>query len=250
MVSVMLLTVSLMTVALLMVRSSSRELQQAGALVQRERALMAAQATIDLGSARIRQEIATGGDDATQVLSVHLTGFNANATPICDDITKDCIPGEGAGTPNTGQRNRILTGNSDCAGRPCMRPGAVAELRNQGDAVVPWVEVRLADLIAGGDPDAVVTLWIRNNTSDALAASDGVTAHWTEDRDARVMMTAMATVNNTTVAIEQEMTFAPGVGLPVNNMATPDEGYGAGHNNDNASVQVCAENYVGYQEDP
>jgi hypothetical protein len=52
MVSVMLLTVSLLTVAVLVVRSSNRGVSQANALVARERALMAAQAAIELGAAQ------------------------------------------------------------------------------------------------------------------------------------------------------------------------------------------------------
>ncbi len=244
MVSVMLLTVSLMTVALLVVRSSSRELKQAGALVQRERALLAAQATLDLASARYRRLIENVAD-VSAVFSGHLVGQFANSTGICDDIEKDCIPGEGD-VPRTGQRNTELTGNSQCAGRPCMRPGAVVVLPGSDDAApIPWVNTPLAGLIAGGDADAAVSLWIRNNTADALRYRDtDPGAHWTQDRDSRVVLTAMATVNNTTVAVEQEISFAPGPGLPINNMATPDEGYGGGHNNDNASIRICEDDFL------
>src|SRR5690242_12076487 len=75
MVSVLLLTVSLMTVAVLTIRSSNREIAQANALVARERGLMAAQATVELGAAQLRQAINQGGS-ATVVINQALTGYN------------------------------------------------------------------------------------------------------------------------------------------------------------------------------
>src|SRR5262249_37909596 len=75
MVSVLLLTVSLMTVAVLVVRASNREIAQANALVARERGLMAAQATIELGAAQLRHSINQGGS-ASVVINQALTGYN------------------------------------------------------------------------------------------------------------------------------------------------------------------------------
>ena len=107
MVSVMLLTVSLLTVAVLVVQSSQRELQQASALVARERATMAAQATIDLGMAHIRQK--TEADDLW--MDAALVGLNPAGDPEQrEDVTKDCIPGTGTAHA-TGQRNSALAPN-------------------------------------------------------------------------------------------------------------------------------------------
>lgn len=247
MVSVMLLTVSLLTVAVLVVRSSNREVSQANALVSRERAMMAAQATIELGVAQYREQIDLSGD-AGLVIDTALLGQNQANQSECTSVYDDCIPG-GLGAsdvPATGQKNRWVTGKSDCAGRPCMRQGAVARLPDVDANEVQWVNVPLRNLLEGADAEARVSLWIRNNTADAVDSEKG--GDWTADSDGRVVLTAMATIRNTTVAIEQEFALSPGDQTSLWNMSSPDVGYGGGHNNDNVMADVCVENFLGYEE--
>lgn len=248
MVSVMLLTVSLLTVAVLVVRSSQREVQQANAMVARERALMAAQAAIELGAAQYRQAMEI---DPTTTLDLALAGYNPSGDPtVCSSVDQDCIPGGGGdpSVPATGQRNRYVTGKSDCAGRPCMRQGAIARLADSQGVIVDWSQVPMRDILVGGDPEVRVSLWVRNNSADALDQSGG--ASWIDDQDGRVVLTAMATLRNTTVAVEQEFVIGPPTSAAPWSMTTPDTGYGAGHNNDNTIADVCQQNYLGYQEAP
>ena len=248
MVSVLLLTVSLMTVAVLVVRSSNREVTQANALVARERAMMAAQATVDLGAAQLRDAVNQGGDIQV-VINEALMGFNPGGdASVCTSVFEDCIPGGGgqADVPATGQKNRWVTGKSDCAGRPCMRQGALARLPDAGGNKIDWVQVPLRDLLENADPEARVSLWIRNNSADAIDSGNG--GSWTADSDNRVVLTAMATIRNTTVAVEQEYILGAGTDKQAWSMASPDAGYGGGHNNDNVMADVCIENFLGYQE--
>jgi hypothetical protein len=249
MVSVMLLTVSLLTVAVLVVRSSNREVSQANALVARERALMAAQSAIELGAAQYRQAINQAGSPQV-VLNAALIGYNNPGNQaVCASVFEDCVPGGNgdANVPATGQKNRWVTGKSDCAGRPCMRQGAIAFLPDAQGAQTNWAQVPLRNLLEGADSEAVVTVWIRNNAADAIDTGDG-SGSWTADSDGRVVMTAMATIRNTTVAIEQEFALAPGSAQKAWSMASPDVGYGGGHNNDNVMADVCIENFLGYEE--
>lgn len=243
MVSVMLLTVSLLTVGVLVMKSSHREVTEAGALVARERAMMSAQAAIDLAAAHIREELRNTGGDPASWLDPQFSGYAPQAAPeVCDDPFKDCIPGQGADVPLTGQKNQLLTNKSDCSGRPCMRQGAVVRLPDADLNEVDWAQVPMADLLDNADPEARVTVWIRNNTSDVLG--ENAVGTWLNDADGRIVLTAMATLRNTTVAIEQELVVAPGqVAVPWQ-MQSPDLAYGGGHNNDNATVDVCRENYA------
>lgn len=244
MVSVMLMTVSLLTISVLMIRSSKRELNQANAIVARDRALEAARATTQLGAAHLRRMI-DAEQSAQTVINDALVGYNSPGDPsACLSIFEDCVPGGGSAT---GVRNRALTGKSDCAGRACMRQGAIARLPDASGVSINWVQVPLRGLLAGADSEARVTLWVRNNGIDALAGDGG--GSWVEDGDGRVVLTALATVRNTTIAVEQEFVLAPGTGLSPWNMSTPDIGYGGGHNNDNVVAAVCIENFAGYQED-
>lgn len=247
MVSVMLLTVSLLTVAVLVVRSSNREVSQANALVARERALMAAQAAVELGAAQLRVAIGQAGSPQA-VLDPILQGYNnPGDSSACVSIYEDCIPGGNgnASVPATGQKNRFVTGRSDCAGRPCMRQGAIARLPDAQGVPVDWVQVPLRNLLEGADAEARVTLWIRNNAADAIDSDNG--GSWTNDTDGRVVLTAMATLRNTTIAVEQEYSLSPGNAKAAWSMESPDVGYGGGHNNDNVMADVCIENFVGYQ---
>jgi hypothetical protein len=234
MVSTMMLTVSLTTLGLLAVRSSVREVSQAGGLVARERALMAAQAAVDLASARYMWAQENGQ------LDQHLQGFNAQGGQ-CTDPCGDCIPD--AANIATGQRNDILAGQSvGCGGRACMRQGAVAQLPDANLATVNWCDVPLRDLVPAGDAEARVSVWVRNNSADALGA--GGSGLWDDDGDGRVVVTAMATVRNTQVTIEQEVLLSIGGGTSTVPPQTPDEGYGGGHNNDNSAVAICTDEYV------
>lgn len=248
MVSVMLLTVSLLTVATLVVRSSNREVSQANALVGRERALMAAQTAVEFGAAQYRRAINQAGSAAT-VINGALAGFNIPADQsVCASVFEDCIPGGNADpqVPATGQRNRWVTGKSDCAGRPCMRQGAIARLPDADGNPIDWVQVPLRNLLPGADSEAKVSLWIRNNAADALDGSAG--GSWTTDGDGKVVLTAMATIRNTTVVVEQEYSLTPSDNLQAWSMTSPDVGYGGGHNNDNVMADVCVEKFLGYSQ--
>lgn len=245
MVSVMLLTISMLTVAALIVRSSSRRATQASAWMAREKAMMAAHSAVDLAAAQFRRQIVgLEGNEDDEILSDALRGYNAppNANVCQRDLSGDrppdydCIPGSGDDSPTTGQRNHVLGGNSDCAGRPCMRPGAVVRLPAADFEPRDWSEIPLAELVQGGDPEARVSVWVRNNTSEAIG---GGTGSWVSDSDNRIVITAMATVRHTTVAIEQEFLIKPpSTAVPLV-PPTPDEGYGGGHNGDNTAVIVC-----------
>jgi Tfp pilus assembly protein PilX len=232
MVSVMLLTISLLTLGLLVVRSSAREVTQAGQLVARERALVSAQSALDLAAA---QYLAMAPLD----LDLALVGaYPQGAT--CDDPCGDCIP-----DPTnivTGQRNDLLMQGSDCGGRPCMRQGAVASLRDATGATSPWCDRPIRDLVAGDDAEARVSVWIRNHDGDAIGRN--VSGLWTDDGDGRVVITAMATVRNTSIAIEQEVLLTLQAGPTPLLPQSPDEGYGGGHNNDNSAVSVCPDTFV------
>jgi hypothetical protein len=245
MVSVMLLTVSMLTVGLLVIRSADRQLQQANAVTSRDRALLAAQAAVELAASQYRL---LRLDDPVNALDIALAGHPSDASgdPSQCAASQSCIPGAGSTAPRTGQKNRLLTSFSDCGGRPCMRQGAVVRLRNRFLTEVPWVNVPLRDLIDAGDPEARVWVWIRNNSGDALGdrADNAGNATWVNDTDNRIVITAMATVRNTTVAIEQEIDFGRPPGSTAWSMGSPDEGYGIGHNNDNAAVDVCKDTYL------
>lgn len=234
MVSVMLMTVSLMTLGLLAVRSSVREATAAGQLVSRERALMVAQAAVDLASAQYVQYDEVQIDQA-------LVGFNGQGAE-CADPLADCIPGLDP-TSVTGRRNDVLAGSAvGCGGQVCMRQGSVAFLRNATGVQENWADVPFRDLVLNGDPEARVTVWVRNNSADALG--DGGSGIWTEDSDGQVVVTAQARVRHTVVTIEQEIALSVGAGVQVLQPQSPDEGYGGGHNNDNSAVSVCTDDYV------
>jgi hypothetical protein len=233
MISVMFLSVSLMTVGLLVVRSSVRQVEQAGQLVARERALMAAQAAADLAAAQYLRM-----DENT--LNQALTGYNPQGVS-CDDACADCIPD--AASALTGQRNDIIAGTTvGCGGKPCMRQGAVSFLNDSAGSPENWCDLPLRTLVAGADAEARVSVWIRNNSADALGPNGS--ASWMDDNDGRVVVTAMATIRNASVTIEQELLLSYGNSPAVLQPQSPDEGYGGGHNNDNSAVSVCSDDYV------
>jgi hypothetical protein len=126
-----------------------------------------------------------------------------------------------------------------------MRQGAIVRLPDANQVETDWAQVPLRDLLNGGDPEARVSLWIRNNAADAVDSDNG--GSWVDDTDGRVILTAMATIRNTTIAVEQEYALVPGSQKKAWNMASPDVGYGGGHNNDNVMADVCIENFLGYE---
>lgn len=234
-ISTLMLVVALSTVALLGMRTTMRETQSTGGLVARERALMAAQAAADLAAAQYR--------DDTSTVSSSLVGYGSRS---CSDPCGDCIPGDATTRGNTsGFRNHILSDGAkvDCNGRPCMRQGAVVNLAPTGAATpFAWCNTPMRDLVSAGDPEANVTVWIRNNAADALS---GV-GTWEQDTDGRFVVTASAVVRGVSVTVEQEILVISTDGSSVYGMTSPDLGYGSGHNNDNAAVSVCRDNSVSY----
>ena len=234
MVSVMLMTVSLMTLGLLAVRSSTRDATAAGQLVARERALLVAQAAVDLAAA---EYMGMGNGE----LDAALVGYNPQGAS-CTDPCGDCIP-EATGYV-TGQRNEVLDGNPiGCGGRPCMRQGAVARLPDSSRInPTDWCDVPFRDLVSGGDAEAHVSVWVRNNASDAIGVNADP-AGWLGDTDGRVVITAMARLRNTVVTVEKEVALSSGEGAVMQPLS-PDEGYGGGHNNDNSAVSMCTDDFV------
>lgn len=243
-VSTLLLVVAMSTVGLLAMRNTSREMVQSGQLVARERALMVAQAAVSLAGSQYAAVYA--GDGGVMGESPGLNqALAGQSTPGCDRDCGDCIPGSAVGShyTETGQRNRILaTADVDCGGRPCMRQGAVAFLPMQGGAAAAdeWCNRPFRAIVPGGDPEATVSVWIRNNAADAF---DTATAggDWTVDQDATIVVTASATVRNTTVTVEEELLLQTGEGTSAWQPQSADRGYGAGHNNDNTTGSRCRE---------
>lgn len=241
MISVMMLSVSLMTVGLLVVRSSVRQVEQAGQLVARERALMVAQAAADLAAAQYLRM-----DENT--LNAALTGHLPQGVD-CVDPCGDCIPD--AAVSVTGQRNDIIAGTTvGCGGKPCMRQGAVAYLLDRNNAPADWCDLPVRDLLpgSGGDAEARVSVWVRNNAADALGPNGS--ASWIDDNDGRVVVTAMATIRNTAVTVEEELVLNFGNAASALMPQSPDEGYGGGHNNDNSAVSVCSDQFVAADATP
>jgi hypothetical protein len=240
MVSVLLLTVSLLTIGLLAIKSSVREVNQAGQLVARERAMMVAQAAVDLATARLREL-----DDAG------LDGALAGSYPgDCSNPCEDCIPGTGAGALITGRRNEVISGSGlSCGGRPCMRPGSLAELPvgvGTAGTEVRWCKLPFRSIVPEGDAEAYVSVWVRNNAADVLG-EDG-SGSWTDDSDSMVTVTAQVEIRNTVVAVEQEVRLQ-GVDATRNQVQSADEGYGGGHNNDNSSVATCTDDFQSATEE-
>lgn len=244
--STLLLVVAMSTVGLLAMRNTSREVVQSGQLVARERALLVAQAAASLAASQYAGQFSADGGLLGNSPSIN-TALTGQGNTLGCSACGDCIPGVnyGAATTETGQRNRILAGDDpvDCGGRPCMRQGAVAFLSDSTGVATAfeWCNTPFRDIVSSGDPEAVVTVWIRNNASDALsAAGTASSGSWTADGDGRVTVTAMATVRNSTVTIEEEVLLGVGYGTQAWNPQTADEGYGSGHNNDNTSGSRCS----------
>lgn len=243
MVSTTLLSVSLLSASMLLVRQATRNANESGAVVARERALLAAQGAAQLAAAYYRQEAEV---DEFAIDNALAGSFPSGTESECIDIYRDCIPASGASAdaPVTGQRNHSLTGKSDCAGRPCMRPGALVVKPLVGGAIGPWVRTPMSQLVQGGDNQAVVTVWVRNNMSEALGPEDQGTGSWVIDNDTSIVVTSMAEVHGAVVSIEQEFVLIANAGMKMWEMASPDLGYGGGHNNDSAAVETCSDSVI------
>ncbi|MEX1365270.1 MAG: hypothetical protein AB1Z98_19235 [Nannocystaceae bacterium] len=188
-ISVLLLVLALTTLALLGLRSSGRDLRSAGSQVARERAWHSAAAVVALAQVRL-QALSAAQLDAV------LTGSLPQG-PGCDDPCRDCIP---AGVELTTELPLPT-----CVAPPCSRPGAVARLLDQAGATPHWCRVPLRQLMGGGDTDARVSVWVRNDSADAL---DG--GGWSHDDDRRVVLTAVAEVRGTRVVLEERVALAGG----------------------------------------
>jgi len=243
MVSVSLLSISLVSASLLLLKQANRSATESGVVVARERALLAAQGAAELAIAYYRAR----GSDQPELIDDALRGFHPASDPkTCADIKRDCVPGNAQmpDVPTTGMRAEVLTGRTDCAGRVCMRPGAVSMLPDStnGGIDIPWARVPLSTIVAGGDPQAMVTVWVRNNAADALTESgSGASGSWVIDEDSQIVVTAMAEVFGTVVTVEQEVALVTSGGNAIWQMAPPDLGYGGGHNNDSVAVEVCSD---------
>jgi len=284
-ISVLLLIVSLLTIGALAVRSSVRELQSVSSAQDHSRALAAARTALGVAAGQIREtsngcenpDIAvpddaayprltypgpnTGQDHQNVAVSALLAGSMGGNN--CGDPCGDCVPARDAGDPITGQRNWALTGvGSDCGGTPCMRPGAIMWLRNLETRApkrlcgsVPG-QGMLSDVVPGADPDANVTVWIRNNAADGLRQptfrNDVPVAHgtmpgWETESDCIVVLTAMAEVNGSVATVESTLYAQSSNSFSGSDIISPDEGYGSGHNNDNTAISRCMANATAAQ---
>ena len=87
MVSTTLLSVSLLSASMLLVRQATRNANESGAVVARERALMAAQGAVQLAAAYYREDAEI---DPTAI-DIALVGSYGTGDPTkCDDLNKDC----------------------------------------------------------------------------------------------------------------------------------------------------------------
>ena len=188
--SVMLLVLALVTAGLLGVRSARRELSEAGNAVARERAREAC--TAALGLARTRLQTL-----APRRLDRMLAGRLPQG-PGCADPCRDCLP----------RRVELVAPARATAGTcltpPCSRPGAVAQLRDASGARVPWCDVPLRQLLPGGDAQARVSVWVRNDVADAL---DG--GGWRRDQNRRVVITSAARLRGTTIVTRETVDLGP-----------------------------------------
>ncbi len=234
MVSTMLMTVSLLTLGMLAVQNAAREVTQAGHMVARERALLAAQAAVNFTAARLANM-----DNDT--LSAMLAG---TPSPDADSaVCPDLVPGPASGAtlvagPLTGQRR------SDCAGYFCMRQGAVVRMDiDNNNELDTLCDTPLNDLVPNLDPEAFVTMYIRNDAGDVIGATPGADTSWTREENGTVVLTGHVRVRGAFLAVEQAIAVGGVVATPGSQMRSPDEGYGGGHNNDNSAVNICTESY-------
>ncbi|MEM7157156.1 MAG: hypothetical protein AAF799_30165 [Myxococcota bacterium] len=185
-ISVLLVVLALAAIAVLSVRSASREIRGASAQVQRERARDSAAAAWALASARVQAL------SPTQLDAV-LAGSRPQASD-CPDTCRDCLP---QGMEWTTSK---LGTTGICTGRLCARPGAVAQLPDASGTATHWCDMPLRQLLPDSEADTRVSVWIRNDIPDAL---DG--GGWRRDDNREVVLTAIAQVGGVQ-AIEQGRT--------------------------------------------
>lgn len=249
--STLLLVIAMSTVGLLAMRNTTREVVQSGRIVSRERALLSAQAAASLAASRLADTYGSSGGTpgvpgSAPALDQILAG---QGTAVGCTPCGDCIPGVsyGRAATETGQRNHLLAGGAavDCGGRPCMRQGAVLFAPGADPATpMQWCQAPARDIVEAGDPESRVSVWVRNNASDALAAGRG-SGSWTVDGDGRVTITASAEVRGTRVTVEKEVLLGGGGGSQAWRPQSADSGYGGGHNNDNTAATRCTSRSVG-----
>ena len=182
-ISVLLVVLALLVIAVLSVRSASREIRGASAQVQRERARDSAEAAWGLASARV-QALSVAELDAV------LAGSRPQA-PDCPDVCRDCLPQGLEWTTTKLGRTGV------CTNTLCARPGAVARLPDASGAAAHWCDMPLRQLLPSGETDTRISVWVRNDIPDAL---DG--GGWRRDDDREVVITAIAEVGGVQ-AIEQ-----------------------------------------------
>ena len=68
----------------------------------------------------------------------------------------------------------------------------------------------------------------------------GFGGSWVEDDDWSIVITAMAEVHGAVVTVGQEFQLLDDQGMALWEMASPELGYGGGHNNDSVAVETCA----------
>lgn len=184
---VMLSIVALLGLGLLGLRSAARELQWSGQLVARERAEEAARSVLELAVARLRA-LPPAQRDA------RLVGSRPQG-PECGDPCGDCVP-QGAEVVVP-----LRVAWPACSMEPCVRAGAVAVLLDHHGSTTAWCDVPLRELVPGGDVEARVSVWLRNDDAERLAEPGG----WSHDEDGRVVITATAELRGATVVAREEV---------------------------------------------
>lgn len=218
MVSVSLLSVAMVSASLLLVRQANRSATESGVVVARERALLAAQAGAELATAYYRERQENDDTTVTQAIAGLYPAADVNK---CESRLEDCIPGNaGTDAPTTGIRQHNTTGKQDCAGRLCMRPGAIAVLPGATGATdIPWVQIPLSALVLGGDEQALVSVWVRNNAGEALDGDPNT--NWVNDLDGHLVITASAEVFGAQATVEKEVALVTVTGQKVWQMPPP-----------------------------
>lgn len=185
-VSVLLLLLALATLALLSVRSSTRQLQSAGASVARERAWNSASAAVALARVHLSTLDAAALDG-------QLSGSRPQG-PNCNDPCRDCLPRGVELAVDTQEPT------STCLAPPCVRPGALVHLPDASTTSVHWCQTPLRQLVTAGDADAQVSVWVRNDRAEGLDA-----AGWRHDANRTLVLTAVATVLGVRVVVQEQV---------------------------------------------
>ena len=189
--------------------TTSREVVQSGQLVARERALLVAQAAASLAASQVRRPSTSASGGATGCLalkSIDQALAGQGSTPW--DAPSAATVSPGRTTPVTATTRdratkphpRVGDDPIDCGG-PTLHAAGLRRLplrlHRCGDEHFRGARRPFRDHRAGqGDPEAIVTVWVRNNASDALTAAGTVGVPEqrqldSADGDGRVTVTAM-----------------------------------------------------------